>query len=282
MPVEKPTIPDTASPILSALQIGLKQIKPNWIEGIDLTGSIALDDFYPQKSDVDFLVLTTELPTQQQIDQLTQLHHSIQKAYPKPVLNGVYLTRHHLQANNLASTPVIHVQDGKLSNGGFDMGPITLYELKTVAQTIMGIPVQQLPIDIDRPHINEFMHRNINSYWQSWLHRHASLANRKGLLILFPGLTEWGILGVARQLYTLQRGAIVSKKAAGIAYLDEVPIRYRPILEEAIQTRMHTPSWANASLKNIISIRPSWQRADQTIECMQYLIDAFNRTYSVQ
>lgn len=270
-----------AIPILTTLQTGLEQIKSHWIEGIYLTGSIALGDFYPQKSDIDFLVLTTELPTQSEINQLAQLHESIQKAYPKPVLNGVYLTQYHLQGNRINSTQAIHFQDGKLNKGVFDMGPITLYELKTVAQVITGIPVQQLPIDIDLPRINAFMHRNINSYWQNWLYHHSSLVDRKLLLVLFPGLTEWGILGVARQLYTLKRGTIVSKKAAGLACFEELPTQYQPILEMAIQTRMNTPSWANASLKNITSIRPSLQRANQTIECMQYLIDVFNKTYSV-
>ena len=275
-------IPDLAVQLMTELEAGLTQIKPNWVEGIYLTGSITLGDFYAHKSDVDFVVLYKELPTPNIFTQLSQLHYRIQKLYPKPVLNGVYLTRQNLQASSLPTDQVIHFQDGRLNRGLFEMGSVALYELKTTAHTLIGPPTNQLPIDISLDHVKRFMYININSYWLSWLTKHSSLVNRKGLLILFPGLTEWGVLGVARQLYTLKQGKIVSKRAAGFYCLEEVPAVYRPILEEALQIRLHTPSWANLSLKNISSMRPSWQRATLTVDCMHYLIELFNKTYQIQ
>ena len=274
-------IPDVVQ-IITQLEVGLSQIKPNWIEGIYLTGSITMDDFHPQKSDVDFVVLYNELPTQEIINQLIDLHYSIQKLHSKPVLNGIYLTRQNLQANNLTVGQVIHFQDGKLTQGPFEMGAITLYELKTTAYTMTGTPLSQLPIDIDLAHIKRFMHANINSYWQRWLTKHSSLLGRKGLLVLFPILTEWGVLGIARQLYTLKQGKIVSKRVAGVYCLEEISSLYRPIIKEALQIRMNIPTWANLSLKNLYTIRPSWQRATLTIACMQYLIDEFNKLYLSQ
>ncbi len=175
-------IPDTVIQLITELKMGLNQIRPDWIEGIYLTGSVTLSDFYAQKSDVDFVVLYREFPTQKIIDQLTELHHRIQKLHPKPVLNGVYLTKQNLQARNLATGQVIHFQDGKLNTCLFEMGPIALYELKTTAHTMMGTPINQLPIDVDLEQIKLFMYTNINSYWQSWLTRHSSLISRKGLL----------------------------------------------------------------------------------------------------
>ena len=278
MMVNNLPLPQPAGQIIAELETGLNQIKQNWVEGIYVTGSIPLGDFYPDKSDVDFLVLCKEYPAQSLISQLDKLHRTVQRKYPKPLLNGSYLTVKNLQASNATTSPGLYLQGGNLQAGPFEMGPIALYELKTTAYTITGVPKEQLPIAIELDQVKEFMHANINSYWQTWVNQHSS-GTRKGLLTLFPLLTEWAVLGVARQVYTLQTGKIASKRAAGYYCLDEVPAQYHPIIQQAIQIRENTPSWPSPSLKNLYSIAPSRKRTMLTLDCTQYLIEHFNEVY---
>ncbi|MBD2755760.1 aminoglycoside adenylyltransferase domain-containing protein [Spirosoma validum] len=277
-----PPIPQPADKLLAELEAGLKAIAPDWIDGIYVTGSIALDDFHPHKSDIDFVVLCKEFPTNEMIAQIDKLHRTIQQQHGKPLFNGAYLTAENLQASRLPTGEVLNLLEGNLKRGPFEMGPIALYELKTTARTVLGLPTNELAIDMPLQQVKDFMHENINSYWQRWIDKHASCTNRRALLILIPLLTEWAVLGVARQFYTLQTGEIASKTKAGAFCLDVVPPRYQDIIQQAIHIRNSSPNSVYPVLKRTYYVSPSLTRAALTIDCVNYIIELFNNVYADQ
>jgi hypothetical protein len=79
-------------------------------------------------------------------------------------------------------------------------------------------------------------------------------------------------LGVARQLYTLETGEIISKLNAAKYCLSKVPGDLKEILLSAIETRKI----------NKTELKPSITRAKKTIDCMKFIVHEFNRIYQLK
>jgi len=205
-----------------------------------------------------------------------RIHKTIEKHYCKPDLSGTYMAFDSLQTNKLEEIKNLTYHEGSIRYGTFDMAPIILSELKRNAFTILGREAESLPIDIKESDLLDFLHRNINSYWVSWINRHSSFSSRKLLLLFFPRLTEWSVLGVARQLCTLQTDKIVSKTEAGIYCIQQLPEILHPILKEAIEIRKDNRTYP---FVKSYAIKPSFKRLKETIDCVNYIITTFNKTY---
>ena len=274
-------VPAPADKIITDLVSGIDHINPDFIEGMYLTGSIPENDFYPAKSDIDFLILCQFFPDAKMVSQLRQVHRAIQKQFKKPDLSGHYLTLDTLRHNDLQKVNVLSFHEERIGYATFGMAPVTLSELKTVAHTVFGIPAHHLPVNIETKDLHAFLYHNINSYWRKWIKQHSSFRIRQVLLFLFPRLTEWAVLGVARQLYTLQTGKIGSKTEAGYYCLEQVPARFHHIILEAIKIRKDTRRFF-LTIKGSYHISPSLKRLHQTIDCVNFIIDLFNRIYEMR
>lgn len=251
---------------------GINEVFPDQIEGVYLTGSIPLQDFYARKSDIDFIVICQSLPVGKLLSQFQRVHNRIQKRLKQPKLSGFYITKEclHLGVGKKLLVPGVH--EGKVRSAlwGDGLTAITLKELKTTAFTFSGAPAQSLPIETADEEVDRILFENINSYWRKWINRHTYLPHRYSLLVLFPWFSEWSILGVARQLYTLQTGKITSKLLAGYYALDYLPSKYHKIDQQAIQIRKEC---------KLFQFAASVERATKTIECVNHIIDCFNIEY---
>jgi hypothetical protein len=246
------------------------------IEGIYLTGSIPLGDYHHGKSDIDFVVLCVEWPGKDLQKELAYHHRQILKKWKKPDLSGVYITREILSIGNPEHAKVLSWHEGHLTTTSFHMAPVTLTELATTAWTVSGPASNTLPIKVSKEMLNGFLHRNINSYWRKWMNTHASFFNRGLLLYLLPGLTEWSVLGMARQLCTLQTGRIVSKSEAGKYALNSFPREYHTIIHEALAIRNNPQT---LPVLGSYIIQPSLHRAQETRKCLEWIINRFNAEY---
>jgi hypothetical protein len=273
-------IPSDVHEILKNLIEGIVHVERDFIKGTYVTGSIALQDYHPGKSDIDFVILCDRLPGPELQRQLAEVHRNIERKFKRSNLSGTYLTTDNLDIQQNNAGLIFSYHDGRLQQSNFDMGPLTLYELKTTAITLHGLPTNQLPISVQRRDVNRFLYENINSYWKTWLASHAAFHKQKLLLILLPRLTEWVILGLARQLYTLRTGKITSKTTAGFYCLEQLPDQYHHIVQEAIKIRTDTRSHM-LHLKPSYYVQPSLIRATETLGCAQFMIDEFNREYNL-
>ena len=269
-------IPGPADTIVTEFVDRLCDIQPNFIDGIYLTGSIPMNDFYTNKSDIDFLVLCRELPDLAIVSQLKHIHKIIGKQNPKPDLSGFYLASDSIRTSNPEKIKVLSCQQQVLRYEKFNMAPVILSELKTNAITLFGVKAETLPVNIQPNILYDFLYGNINSYWSKWIKRHSSFLNRKIILLLFPRFTEWSVLGTARQLYTLQTGKIVSKTEAGYYCLEHLPVQFHPVIQEAIKIRKDNRTYP---VLNSYGIKPSFRRLFQTIDCVNYIISRFNKIY---
>lgn len=260
--------------LLSVFAGKLKALHEPLVLGLYITGSMALRDFQPTKSDVDFLVLCDTLPTKTQLGAVRMIHKQMKKAFPLSNLSGSYITLKTIGSTTPAEEIVLHYDRGLFKYGRFEMGIISLMELKANAITVFGPLPQHLPIQVDEKRLKDFILRNLDSYWNKWIRDHHHIFRKKLLLILFPRMTEWSVLGMARQIYTLQCGEIISKTKAGEFALQQFPEAFRKIVKIAIDTRNddHT-----IPLFKSYTIKPSLKRARQTIECLKYMLDQAKR-----
>ena len=267
---------ETATHIVTQLIKGISSFAPDLITGVYLTGSVALNDFHPEKSDIDFVITCRRLPDKQEYINLKKLHRQVQKQFPKPDLSGCYVAHDNLQANGISPIPVLSWHEGSLRYQTLEMASIVLYELKTIAITLAGIDAGKLEINIAQEQINDFMYENINSYWKKWIKQHAAWHSKKILLFLFPRFTEWVVLGLARMYCTLLSGDIVSKAAAGNFCMQRLPDEFLPVLQQAMQIRKDSRTYP---IVRSYAVRPSLKRTKATIRFAEYLFAEFNKAY---
>ena len=251
----------------------LDQLK---VEGIYITGSLALDDFFPDKSDIDFIVICKKFPDIATVSQLKKIHKAIARENPKPELNGSYVSYRSIKTTSPQETMSWNLYKGRWNYGSFEMGPITIKELSDHAVTVYGPKAEDLGLSMDDISLRNFVYQNLNSYWQGWVNRHGAVAKRKIYLLLLPQLTEWSLLGVARQFYTLRTGKITSKSAAGKYLLEYLPENFHTIMREAIDIRQlgkHQPVFKS------YTVRPSLRRLHRTLDCVNYIIRQANKDY---
>jgi len=262
-----------ADKILASLIPELLQAQKDLIEGVYLTGSIPLGDFHPGKSDIDFIVLLKEIPGRATLFKYKHIHHRIKQKFRKPHLNGYYLTVEQIMSPEKTGGGLPSFFEGKwYFNRPFELNMVTLFELGNTSLTIYGREASALPINISIDKVIVQLHQNINTYWAGWVKEHSAIGRAGLLLTLFPRLTEWGILGVARQLYTLETGKIASKIDAGYYALDRLPDSFNDIILTAIDARKD----------DRLTLKPSLRRGRKTVECMTYMIAEFNRLFSVR
>jgi hypothetical protein len=270
------SLPARARKIVSEFIDRITGIEPPFVDGVYIIGSLALNDFYSNKSDIDFIILCKALPDKNIAIKLKRIHKHIGKSFPKPDLSGIYLTLDCLQSKMPEDSTVLIYHEGSLHYGKSEMAPIALSELSSHGLTILGQRSETLPVNITNSQVTRFLYENINSYWQNWIDHHASYFHRRILLLFFPRMTEWSVLGVARQFYTLQTGRIVSKTEAGIYCLQHLPERFHPIITEAISIRQDNRTYP---FVKSYAISPSFSRCAQTIDCVNYMITLFNERY---
>src|SRR4051812_5479776 len=65
---------------------------PALVEGLYLTGSVALGDFRLHESDVDFVAVTARRPDERCLAGLARAHARLQERCPAPDFEGIYVT----------------------------------------------------------------------------------------------------------------------------------------------------------------------------------------------
>ena len=264
--------------VIDAFLAQLNQYDKENFSGLYLTGSITQQDFHPSKSDIDFVVLCNIFHGEKMQQHLVKVHKEIAKKFPRSTLNGWYITRSSLAFDPVVNVPAFLYEKGKLTRQSPGISPVTLHELTTNGICVFGIPVNELSIRLSHVDVNDFLFRNINSYWTNWIEPHNKYPTRKLLLLLFPRFTEWVILGISRQYYTLMTGCIASKTKAGHFALLHIPKVYHEIIREAIciRNKDQVGGW---SLRNAYAIKPSFQRYNKTVACARFIIKQFNTDY---
>lgn len=240
-----------------------KSLCDNFI-GLYLSGSIALNGYHENKSDIDFVVVIKEPLTAESENNILYIHKAIKMRFTKPIIEGIYVPVSEL---GRPEKKAFTYHDG-IASYSFAVGnAVTWFTLKKYGITVDGVPITEIHFDFDDETLISYVRNNVNTYWKRWLGHSSRLFSKKGLYALTAGSVEWGVLGISRMYYTLKEFDVVSKEAAGTYALRHVPQKYERILKEAIHIRNNEKSRLFLT---------SFRRRRDMIGYMRYLIDECN------
>jgi hypothetical protein len=226
-------LPPTAERLVTAYLERVDAEAPGLASGLYLTGSLALDDFRPGHSDVDFVVVTGSPIEPAMLPALERVHAALTARLPEPLFEGIYLARDDLRRDPADVGPVPYVHEQRFHAAGrFELSPVTWATLARHGVPVRGSAPAELAIWDDPATLERWTRQNLVEYWRPWQAHHGRLRSRAGLSALRPWASEWAVLGVSRLHYTLATGRITSKYGAGLYALRRFPARWhRPILE---------------------------------------------------
>lgn len=235
---------------------------PGMVDGVYLTGSVALGDVHPGRSDVDVVTVLRARPDAEGLRALADLHEGL--ALPdrrdpawdrtRARFDGWYLTWDDLAAAPAPGVTLgLRALDRRLFRGPGWVPPALLWhELAEHALHVAG-PSLEGRVAVPGPEaVRASCRQTLDRQWVPWWQRTAKTASAAGLGALGPLAPATGVLGVARIRYTLETGRVTSKCGGGEWALDTMHPRWRRILTEALRVR-HRPD--RPSL-----YRSPWQR----------------------
>jgi hypothetical protein len=233
---------------------------PGRISGLYLVGSLALDDYRPGQSDIDFVAVTDAALTPAELEQLSRLHSQLRRAVPRPKLDGVYVTWLELQANPVGLSAPYCLNSRFAPSDGFAANPVTWYMLHRYAIPLRG-PAEPT-VRQDDELLRRWCRENLQSYWAGWVHQARTRCTRR-LFTLSRRATVWGVLGVTRLHATIRTGDILSKSAVGTYALETFPARWSRIIQDALRGRR---GHSAASYHNVFA------RRRDALAFMEYVI----------
>lgn len=211
---------------------------PGLVEGLYLIGSVALADFRPGHSDIDFLAVTSAPVTAAQLPALRRAHARLVQRHRRPRFDGAYVTWDDLRRDPSLAGPRVDVFAGRISppaEGRAD--PVSWHTLAQSGVAARGPAPGDLDVWTDRKALSDWSRENLDGYWTGWLRRASMLPSPLGLANLGDRGPCWGVLGVSRQHYTLATGAITSKTGGGVYAKETFDGRWHSIVDECLRLR---------------------------------------------
>lgn len=230
----------------------LDRAVPGLVEGLYLTGSVAMGDFRTgrgptrwapsgaARSDIDFVALVAEPPDGDAVEALAGVHRRHTAVRGRPPVDGLYLTRADLAGDPATATGLVEAHGGRVDRDGTG-DPVRWQEMAQLAVAVRGPDRAELDVRTDRARLDEWLRDNLHGYWRRWHAGCSRWLSPAGVAGLAHWLPVWGVLGVARIHHTLDTGLICSKSAAGRYALDTFDARWHRILDECLRLRTAAP-----------------------------------------
>jgi len=210
---------------------------PGMIEGLYVVGSYALDDWKPDRSDIDIVAITAEPATDDDYATLRTAHALLTEHQPLPHIDGPYVAWSDL---TIAPATGLHrpwTLDGVLHHDGecFEINPVTWYTLATYGVTVRGPAVETLNIWHEVEERVRFVIDNLLTYWAPLSDSVVTACEEPGTF--YADLFEWCALGALRLHYTAFTGDVTSKRGAGEYGLVVTPDHMHDTLRAALAVR---------------------------------------------
>jgi predicted nucleotidyltransferase len=220
--------------------------------GLYLYGSLASGEFDPQRSDIDFLVVTTgELPAKM-LPTLAAMHRRLAATGSKWAkrLEGSYIPQHALRRYDPAQArhPSLRV------DGSFDVdhhGPNWLIQMHLIRRQAIVLAGPDPTTLIDPFGPDDLRHAALSTlreWWAPMLDAPARLRQRE--------YQAYAVLTMCRALYTLHHGTVVSKRVAACWAREYLGQQWVELIDAAL-------AWPNG---------PQPDRLTETLALIQYTL----------
>jgi hypothetical protein len=214
-------------------------MEPGLVTGLYLVGSVALDDYHPGPSDIDFVAVTEE-PAD--AEPVRRVHAEMVKLHRRPHFDGVYVTWPDLAQDPRKIAPGVHVLAGRTHTDSREARhPVTWHTLAQCGVPVRGPAPADLPLWTDGTALAESVHENLDTYWRRWHREGSRRASAKAAVALTDWGPTWVVLGVSRLHYTLTTGRITSKTGAGLYARETFGPEWHRIVDECLRLRRGEP-----------------------------------------
>jgi hypothetical protein len=209
-------VPGPVRELVAAHLQALDAAVPGLVEMLYLTGSVALADYRPGASDVDFLAITSRPLGDGDLAAVAAAHAGMPAA---PCYDGVYLERGALATAPPDGCPVVpHVVGGQFRTDQpcGELNPVLWLTLARCGIAVRGPAAAELGVRVDPQRLRWWNLDNLASYWQPLAGRiRREVAGRTSIGAAGAAGVVWAVLGPARLHYTLATGEVTSKTGAG-------------------------------------------------------------------
>jgi hypothetical protein len=215
------------------------------LEGLYLVGSVAMDDYHPGRSDVDFVAVTTRPVSEAEIGpvhaELAAYSRNRPAAEALPYFDGIYVTAEQLSGDPRGlSGPSVH--EAKVATSDAEWHPVTWLTLADHGIALRGPAPHSSRVWTSRAAASEWCVANISSYWRPWMARTAAMAG----MLEESGVSaspeadwaaSWVALGLARMHHTVRTGRIISKSGAAAYARSTFEPAWHPVVDECLALR---------------------------------------------
>jgi hypothetical protein len=227
-----PTPYPDVNAVLRALLSGVQTVLGDHFVGMYVHGSLASGDFNPQRSDVDFVVVTADELPDEMLPALEAMHARIAAtAKWAAKLEGSYIPRHALRRYDPAHArhPALCV-DGSF---GLDQHAsdwvIQRHVIRERGIVVAGPAPQTLIDPVEPDDLRRAVRGVLREWWSPQLDDPTRLHSSE--------YQAYAILTMCRALYTLQYGIVVSKSVAARWAQEALGERWAAIIERAAAWR---------------------------------------------
>lgn len=216
--------------ILTVLLTDIRAVLGEYFVGMYLHGSLALGDFVPDRSDIDFVVVTTELLPETIVAALAMMHDRI-AACGMPwahKIEGIYIPRAVMRRHDPATAyhPRIGTGEPFVMEQNDAAGVIMRHILLESGVVLIGPALNTLIDPVSADEVRQAVRDIFQGWWVPLL--------AKPILLQQDGYRTYAILTMCRMLYTLEHGTVVSKAAAARWALSALDVRWTPLIERAL------------------------------------------------
>ena len=231
----RPTPYPEVNEMLGLLLSEVRKVLDGDFIGMYLYGSLSSGDFHPEASDIDYLVVTTDILPEETVAELEAMHNRIWENGPKwsERLEGSYLPQSHLRRYEKSKFeyPTINEHKFFCAPHGSDW-IIQRHIIREYGVVLAGPDPKTLIDPVSPDDIHRAVREILEEWWfpllddPSWLRNHGSEYH------------SYAILTMCRSLHALEHGTIISKPAAAKWAQGELDGKWPRLIEQSLATRM--------------------------------------------
>jgi predicted nucleotidyltransferase len=227
---------ETVATLSAAYCARIDAAHPGALTGLYLVGSIALGDYRPGISDVDFIAVL-DPPLSE--DAIVALHNGLRAQIGAPYFDGIYVDAQALARDPRTVAPGFSVVEGHVRGPDRDeRHPVTWLTLARHGIAIRGRASSVDWVWSDLAAAQQHARENLRSYWQRQLDWHRSQLEASASLT--DDMVVWAVLGVGRLHAMIAAGLLLSKGQAAEYERAAFP-DHQPIIVEAMLLRLGQP-----------------------------------------
>ena len=246
-----PPYPDVNA-VLNMLLADVQTVLGEHFIGMYLYGSLSSGDFDPERSDIDFVVVTDELLPDETIAALRVMYARILDSGLKwaAKLEGVFVPRYIIRRHDPNHPRCTGINEGQFGAGRLQSDWVIQRHIIREQGVILAGPDPHTLIDPVGPDdLRGAVRAGLYEWWKPMLDDPSWLRDVE--------YQAFAVLTMCRALYTLEHGAIASKPVSARWALETLGEPWAALISRAL-------AWSRDS---------HWDYLDETLDFMRYTIE---------